>query len=149
MLRDLEATATKTAKKTVASPISKKTLCTCSTLFCTFLCRCFARQQRETSRNFRVTRFMEEMLYVVLFTFFFAAAHFYLGARQHSSFSHRRYKIFTLFFTRNWSPLSLLSTPMQTLKLSRKRESALLLLLFFYLLKSEWLCDVPLKRAGT
>ena len=23
----------------------------CSTLFCTFLCRCFARLQRETSRN--------------------------------------------------------------------------------------------------
>ena len=76
MLRDLEATATKTAKKTVASPISKKTLCTCSTLFCTFLCRCFARQQRETSRNFRVTRFMEEMLYVVLFTFFFRCRSF-------------------------------------------------------------------------
>ena len=35
-----------------------------------FLCRCFARRQRETSRNFLVTRFMEEMLYVVLFTFF-------------------------------------------------------------------------------
>ena len=34
-----------------------------------FLCRCFARRQRETSRNFLVTRFMEEMLYVVLFTF--------------------------------------------------------------------------------
>ena len=55
----------------------------CSTLFFwTFLCRCFARRQRETSRNFRVTRFMEEMSYVVLlFTFFFAAAHFHLGGR--------------------------------------------------------------------
>ena len=29
--------------------------------FCTFLCLCFARLQRETSRNFPVTRFMEEM----------------------------------------------------------------------------------------
>ena len=37
---------------------------------CTFLCRCFARLQRETSRNFLVTRFMEEMSYVFLFTFF-------------------------------------------------------------------------------
>ena len=27
------------------------TFCTCSTLFCTFLCCCFARLQRETSRN--------------------------------------------------------------------------------------------------
>ena len=42
----------------------------CSTLFCTFLCRCFARLQRETSRNFLVTRFMEEMSYVFSFTFF-------------------------------------------------------------------------------
>ena len=38
--------------------------------FGTFLCRCFARRLRETSRNFLVTRFMEEILYVVLFTFF-------------------------------------------------------------------------------
>ena len=30
--------------------------------FCTFLCHCFARRQRETSRNFLVTRLMEEML---------------------------------------------------------------------------------------
>ena len=30
----------------------------------------FSRLQRETSRNFLVTRFMEEMLYVFLFTFF-------------------------------------------------------------------------------
>ena len=36
---------------------------------------------------------------------FFAAAHFYFGDRQHFSFSHSRYKIFMLFFRRNWSPL--------------------------------------------
>ena len=29
---------------------------------------------------------------------FFTAAHFSLGGRQHFSFSHRRYKIFMLFF---------------------------------------------------
>ena len=39
----------------------------CSTLFCTFFRRCFARPQRETSRNFLVTRSIEEMSY--LFTF--------------------------------------------------------------------------------
>ena len=39
---------------------------------CTFLCRCFARLQRETSRNFLVTRFMGEMSYVFLITFFFS-----------------------------------------------------------------------------
>ena len=70
---------------------------------------------------------------------FFAAALFYLGVRQHFSFSHSRYKIFMLFFKRNWSPLfflslalafSLLSTPIQTVKLSRKKESASLLLFF-------------------
>ena len=49
--------------------------------FCVFLCRCFVRRQRETSRNFLVT-------------------------------------------------LSLLSTPMKTLKLSRKKELASLLLFF-------------------
>ena len=34
------------------------------TFFSTFLCRCFARLHRETSRNFLVSRFMEEMSYV-------------------------------------------------------------------------------------
>ena len=48
----------------------QKPLCTCSTLFCTFPCRCFARLLRETSRNFLVTRFMEEMSHVFPFTFF-------------------------------------------------------------------------------
>ena len=37
-------------------------------------------------------RFMEEMLYVVLLTFLFAAALFYHGGRKHFSFSHS-YKI--------------------------------------------------------
>ena len=67
-----------------------KKLCTCSTLFCTFLCRCFARIQ--TSRNFLVTRFMKEMSYVFLLTFF-TAVHFHLGGHLDFSFSHRRYKI--------------------------------------------------------
>ena len=38
--------------------------------FCTLLCRCFARLQRETSRNFLVTRFMQEMSCVFLFISF-------------------------------------------------------------------------------
>ena len=49
--------------------------------FCTFLCRCFARLQRETSRNFLVTRFMEEMSKVFFFTFFPTAPHFHLVGR--------------------------------------------------------------------
>ena len=55
----LAAKATITAKK--EGLISKKQLCTYSTLFCTFFCHCFARLQRETPRNFLVTRFMGEM----------------------------------------------------------------------------------------
>ena len=39
--------------------------------FCTFLCCCFARLQRETSRNFSdVTRCLEEMSFLCSFTFF-------------------------------------------------------------------------------
>ena len=72
---------------------------------CTFLCRCFARLQRETSRNFLVTRFMEEMSYVFSFTFFFTAAHFHLAlvAASISHFVRCRYKIFMLFFRENVS----------------------------------------------
>ena len=36
------------------------------TSFCTFLYHCFARLQRETSRNVLVTHFREEMLHVFL-----------------------------------------------------------------------------------
>ena len=53
--------------------------------FCTILCRCFARLQRETSRNLLVTHFMEEMSYV--FSVTFTAAHFHL-ALVVSSISH-------------------------------------------------------------
>ena len=48
------------------------------------------------------------MSYLFLLTFFFAAAHFHLGSRQHFS-SHHRYKIVTFFFQRNWSPLFFIS----------------------------------------
>ena len=74
---------------TVPKKLAKKQLCTCSTLFCTFLCRCFARLQRETSRKFLVTRFMEEMSYV--FFHFFSPP---------------------LIFTLHWWPLAfLISSP--------------------------------------
>ena len=58
-------------KKTAIGLIGKKTICTCSTRFCTFFCRCFARLQRETSRNLLVTHYMEEILYVYLCNVFF------------------------------------------------------------------------------
>ena len=69
---------------------------------CTFLCRCSARLQRETYRNVLVTRFMEEMWYVFLFTFFLPPLIFTLVAASISPFSHRRYKIF--MFQPNGSP---------------------------------------------
>ena len=69
-------------KKTAIGLICKETICTCS---------CFARLQCETSRNFLVTLYMEEMLYVFLFVFH--VAHFHPGGSKHFSFSHRRYKI--------------------------------------------------------
>ena len=48
---------------------------------CTFLCRCFARPQSDTSRNFLVTRFMEEMSYLLLFTFFHSLIFTLVAAR--------------------------------------------------------------------
>ena len=70
--------------------------------------------------------------------FFFAAALFYLGGRQHSSFSHSRYKILMLFFKRNWSPLFFISVSGSfsvvlanvDIKLSRMKDLASLLLFF-------------------
>ena len=63
-------------EKTTIGLISIKATLHVQHTFCTFLCRCFARLQRETSRNFLVTLFLEEMSYV--FSFFFTAAHFTL-----------------------------------------------------------------------
>ena len=87
-------------EKTTIGLINKKQLFTCSTLYCTFLCPCFARLQRET--------------YVFSLTFFFSAVHLRLSGRQHFLFSHRRYKFFMLvvlpllcFFISRSSSLSL------------------------------------------
>ena len=67
--------------------------------FCIFLCLCFARLLRETSRNFIVTRCMGETSYVFSFTFLsLPLFSFCVGGRQHFPFCHRRYEIFMLFF---------------------------------------------------
>ena len=63
-------------EKTTIGLISKK-----KNFSCTFLCRCFARPQRETSRNFLVTLFMEEMSYLLLFTFFHSLIFTLVAAR--------------------------------------------------------------------
>ena len=108
----------------------------CSTLFFwTFLCRCFARRQRETSRHFRVTRFMEEMLYVVLlFTFFSLPLTVTFSGRQYFSFSHRLYKIFMLFLKRNWSPLfftSGSSSFSEDIKIKSKERISFVVVIFY------------------
>ena len=62
----------KTGEKQQQVKLAKTAFARAAHFFCTFLCRCFARLQRETSRNFLdVTRCLEEMSYVVSFTFFF------------------------------------------------------------------------------
>ena len=58
-------------EKTKIGLISKKSnFARAAHFLCTFLYRCFAQLQLETSTSFPVTCFMEEMLYVFLFTFF-------------------------------------------------------------------------------
>ena len=67
--------------------ISKKSNFTRAAHFlCSFLCRFFARIQRETSRNFPVTRFVEEMSYVFFPFFFFAIVLFTLVAASIAHF---------------------------------------------------------------
>ena len=72
---------------------------------------------------------------------FLTATHFHLGGRYHFSFSQCHYKIFMFLFQQNWSPLFFIShsssssviqvnVHLQTLKLSQKKELALLLLFF-------------------
>ena len=58
----------------------RKQLCTCSTLFCTFLSFEGLQRENSSSRNFQVTRYIEEILYVLLYIMFFTAAHLYLGS---------------------------------------------------------------------
>ena len=78
--------------------------------FCTFLCRCFERLQRETSRNFLVTRFMEEMSYVSR-SLFFTGAHFHLAlvAASISHFVTAVTKFLCCSSNKKLSPLLILS----------------------------------------
>ena len=55
--------------------------------FCTFLCCCLVRLQREPSRNFLVTCFVNWNVVRFLVHFFFTAAHFHL-ALVAASISH-------------------------------------------------------------
>ena len=94
---------------------SKKAAKKC-TLFCTFLCRCFAQIQRETSINFLVKRFMKK--YRTCFCFFFSLpliftvvaasiSHFLTAATKFSCCSSFHQKISQLYFISHSSSLSL------------------------------------------
>ena len=73
MLRD---DGNENSKKSVGLISKKTTLHVQHTFYVHFFACCFARLERETSRNFLVTRFKEEALYVFLFTFFAAIKQF-------------------------------------------------------------------------
>ena len=89
-------------EKTTIGLIGKKaSLHAQHTFFSTFLCSCFAQLQCETFRNFLVIRFMEEILYMFLFTFFSPSLIL-------NSFFHRCYKI-SCFPEEKMSPLIFLS----------------------------------------
>ena len=87
--------------KTTIGLISKKksNFARAAHFFCTFLCRCFARLQRETSRNFLVTRFFS-------LTFF----------------------SLPLIFTLHWRPLAflILSPPLQNFNVVLPTKKCLL-----------------------
>ena len=109
-------------EKTTVGLISKKTaLHVQHTFFCTFLCLCFERPQRETSKNFLVTRFTEEMSYLLLFTFFHSLiftlvaariSHFLTAAKKISCCSSNkqlfifRSSSLSLFFSLSFASLS-------------------------------------------
>ena len=90
-----------TGRLKLAKKKQQQQLCSFSTLFCTFLCRCFARLQRETSRNFLVASFMEEKSYVYLFTFLSLPLIFTLVATCISHFltDAIKFSCFSFFFS--------------------------------------------------
>ena len=92
-----KATRTMEKQQLVYKLAKKATFHVQHTFFCKFLCRYFAQLQRETSRNFLITRNVVR----VLVQFFSAVAHFHPGGRRHFSFSHRRYEISCCFSNKN------------------------------------------------
>ena len=75
--QNMQSSNAKRRRQRNRSNYQKSNFAPAAHFFCSFLCRCFARLQRETSRNFVVARFMEEM--VVRLVNFFTASHIHLG----------------------------------------------------------------------
>ena len=130
----------KQQKKTIGLINPQKKFCTCSTLFCTFLCRCFARRQRETSRNFLLTRFMREMLYVVLFSFFSlpliftsvaaGISHFLTAAIKFSRYSLNEIGLLCFFFISGSSSSSVIHANAD-FKIKSKERISFVFLVFY------------------
>ena len=130
----------KQQKKTIGLINPPKKFCTCSTLFCTFLCRCFARRQRETSRNFLLTRFMREMLYVVLFSFFSlpliftsvaaGISHFLTAAIKFSRYSLNEIGLLCFFFISGSSSSSVIHANAD-FKIKSKERISFVFLVFY------------------
>ena len=125
------------SKKINRTNQQNKKNCTCSTLLCTFLCRCFALLKPETTRHVCVWRkccgsqlFAKNFDFEFLFSFFSSPLIFHFLAASISHFLTATTK-FSSFFQRNSSPwlfflalaLSLLSMSLQTSKFSRKNDS--------------------------
>ena len=99
---------------------------------CTFLCRCFARLQRETSRNFLIRRFLGQVSYVFLFTFFLLSLiftpvtasiyHFLTAAIQFSCCSFNKKRLLCFFSLALDDFLIELRWPVALLSLSRCSE---------------------------
>ena len=95
------------------------------------------------------------MLYVVQFTFLAlpliftlvaaSISHFLTAAIKFSCYSSNEIGLLCFFFLFLALALSLLATPMKTLKLSRKKESASLLL--FFISKSPGSCAIYCRNA--
>ena len=82
-----EGNAAERWKTTIGLIAKKNKFAGAAHFFCTFLCRCFARLHRETSRNFLVTSFMGEILHTCSCSLFSTAAHFHF-ALVAASISH-------------------------------------------------------------
>ena len=101
-------------------------LATCSTLFGTFLCRCFTQLQREISQLYVLFRKRPS----VSFRFFHCRS-FSCCGHQYFLYSHRRFHVFlstkfVSFISLSLSlALSLLSMSVQTLKFSGKKKTRL------------------------
>ena len=93
--------ATKTVKKNarIGSNWQKSNFVRAAHLFCTFLCLRFVRLQRGTSRNFLVTRFMEEMSLSLIFTPVAAAILIFSPPLQNFMLFLQQKKVSFVFFS--------------------------------------------------